>query len=154
MKQTTSPTIAIITYNAFYDHEPGITELFDTSVLLLPYTFNPSQKDEDKHPKNVQPEDSNWVTLLRYQDSLKHIIIFAGKESSGALEIIGLICETFADQKGKLYFMLCDHDERNKTILLESYKITHEHIIYFRDGHKKCEEDFALAGLAFKFAKK
>jgi hypothetical protein len=133
-------TIAVLTYNVLPPYEKGVAEVEGEDILFLTESFNP------KCPENVSPSDPNWLQLLKYKDVLRHLIIFAGKESSGSLEIIELACVSFADKKECLYFVLCDHDLKKKEALLREHGIPRAQYVVFIDGHLPCNESPWLKG--------
>ena len=102
--------LAVITYNLLFPYTKGIQNINGIEVLFLPETFTP------KSPQNIHSSDTNWKLLLQHKDELQKIIIFAGKKSSGALEIIDLACASFYNRKECLFFVLCDHELQEKIV--------------------------------------
>ncbi len=140
-----SVTVAVVTYNECLPYKRGIVTVEGRNVLFLPKSFNP------KGPESVVPGDSNWLLLMKYKKSLKRVIIFAGKETSGALTIIDLACVSFRDKKECLFFVLCDHEQEKKERLLEKYGITREQYICFEDGYLPCREAPLLKGYMLEY---
>ncbi len=139
------PVIAVVTYNELFPYGIGIRNIETIPVLFLPLSFNP------KGPKSVLPCDTNWMELVKHTESLEHIIIFAGKESSGTLEIIELACTSFTSKKESLYFILCDHDQEKKEKILSLYGIKRNQYTVFSDGHLPCKEGPLLKGYMLDF---
>ena len=133
-------TTAVISYNAIPPYESGVTIINGRRALILPNTFNP------KFPASVLPADPNWSLLLRHRDELCKIIIFAGKKESGALEIIDLAARSFCDKKETLFFILCDHEIKEKTERLAQCGIPGKQYICFSDSHERCRETPFLLG--------
>lgn len=133
-------TLAIVTYNPFFPYQKGTETINGMEVLILPETFTP------KNPESVLATDPNWEELLLFKHQLEKVIIFAGKKSSGALEIIKLACESFGDKKGCLFFVLCHHELAEKIELLERYGIAEEQYTSFMDNHLPCQERPILKG--------
>ena len=132
--------LAVITYNLLFPYTKGIQNINGIEVLFLPETFTP------KSPQNIHSSDTNWKLLLQHKDELQKIIIFAGKKSSGALEIIDLECASFYNRKECLFFVLCDHELQEKIDRLKKHSITREQYICFEDGHLPCQEGPILKG--------
>ena len=132
--------IAVISYNAIPPYNKGEIVINGRRVLIFPNTFNP------KSPLSVLPTDPNWSLLLRYRDELRKIIIFAGKKESGALEIIDLAVRSFHNKKEILFFILCDHEIREKIERLAQYGIHQKQYICFSDSHDRCYETPFLLG--------
>lgn len=146
MQENHAVVRAVITYNSFEsftdfpEYEKGINKIKSKSVLLLPNCFNP------KSPISVRSDDTQWKTLMRHYDTLEKVIIFAGKKSSGSLEIIKLAVQTFRDKKHILEFILCDHDLEEKKLLLTELGITPTQYSVFIDGFEICRETKHLIG--------
>ena len=132
--------IALVTYNRIFPYERGLTRIDGTDVLVLPETFTP------KSPANVVPADPNWQELMLHRDGIDHVIIFAGKKSSGALEIIDLACDSFEGREERLFFVLCDHEFEEKRALLERRRIPRTSYVLFEDGHLPCQEAPIMKG--------
>ncbi len=133
--------LAVITYNPFPPYERGIIEINGKKALILPETFKP------KSPASVLPSDSNWQMLIQHKDQLEKAVIFAGKKTSGALEIIDLACQSFHDKKKILYFVLCWHELSEKVEKLNAFGVHENQYITFKDGCLPCREDVILRGL-------
>lgn len=138
--------IIILTYNSFFNFiKRVIIKIAGRKVLVLPCTFNP------KCPENVLPTDSSWMYIIENKDYIERIFIFAGKKSSGTLEIIELACKEFANNKEKLFFVLCDHDLEEKELLLKKHDIKRTQYVVFEDGHLPCQESEMLYGYAYGY---
>jgi hypothetical protein len=136
-------TVAVVSYNSLDNFH--ITKDYVDDVLVLSDTFSP------KCPDNVLMSDSNWQCLLEQKDYLEKVILFAGKKSSGALEIIHLAAESFADKRECLLFVLCDHDLDEKIKLVESLGFHDMQYMYFKDGHTRCQELPLLRAYAYDY---
>ncbi len=137
--------IALVTYNKLLPYQKGANAVCGTKVLVLPETFVP------KMPASVRQDDPNWQELLRYKKDLNKVIIFAGKKSSGALEIVDLACESFADQKKCLFFVLCDHELNEKVERLKYHGIPATQYVSFADGYLPCQEAPLMKGYMMDF---
>lgn len=133
-------TLAIVTYNPLFPYQKGMEIINGIQVLFLPETFTP------KKPESVLATDPNWEELMLFKYELEKVIIFAGKKSSGALEIIRLACISFSNKKSCLFFVLCDHELEEKEALLARNGIAKDQYVTFRDGHLLCQEAPILKG--------
>ena len=132
--------IALVTYNLLDPYKKGLMCKDGVDVLVLPETFTP------KGPERVIAADPNWQELMSHKHELERVIIFAGKKSSGALEIIELACASFADKKECLFFVLCDHELPEKIARLRKLGISETQYVSFEDGHLPCQESPILKG--------
>lgn len=151
-QQPISPRIGTSTYNKRTGFRDGITcsTINGIECIDATCTFNPSGLDADKSPHNVSIADPNFQELLQHKKTLQKMIVFAGKKDSGALEIIALFCRHF--DKDQLFFILCDHDLNEKEQILVEHSIPRENYIVFKDGHVKCQENWALLGMTHAYA--
>ncbi len=152
MEQATHPIAAAVSYNKNNPNVKGIQYFNNKPYLYLSETFViDSSTAPRKRPENVVPNDPNWQLLLSHKVSLEKVVLFAGKKSSGALEIIELACESFNDKKNILYFVLCWHDLSEKIALLQKLGIPEIQYTCYKDGHLPCEEIPLLKGYLYHF---
>lgn len=137
-----TPTVAVVSYNQL----PSLEKVtgYDNRILVLSETFIP------KCPENVKESDVNWQHLLKYKQQLERIIIFAGKKSSGALEIIQLAATSLADKKDCILFIFCDHELDEKIEFARLLGFHDTQYICFKDGHTQCQEAPLLQGFAYQ----
>ena len=136
-------TVAVVSYNPLPNFH--VAEDYVDNVLILSETFTP------KCPENVSVSDPNWQCLLEQKDHLEKVIIFAGKKSSGALEIINLAAESFADKRECLSFVLCDHELDEKVELVRSFGFHDTQYVCFKDGYTQCQELPLLRAYAYDY---
>ncbi len=143
--------MAVISYNPIppYAKKCGIIKISGVEVLILSETFTHEGK---KGPEYVLSSDPNWQEVLKHKETLKRLIIFAGKASSGALEIIKRAVKDFAEKKEILFFVLCDHDLDEKMSLLISLGIVDTQWMWFGDNYEFCQETPLLLGYMNFFA--
>lgn len=140
--------VAIVSYNSIPPYKDGC-ELIkideNNYLLILSKTFNP------KCPANVLATDLNWVELMAHKNELKKVIIFAGKDSSGGMEIVDLAIKSFKDEKELLYFVLCKHDTEAKKAKLDTLEI--EYYVHM-DEHIVCQEVETLLRVVEEYLQK
>ena len=140
-------TIALVSYNQILSYPQKIHFVDDFKIIVFSNTFG----SPFKSPKAVVDTDPNYQEILSYYGDLEQVIIFAGKKSSGALEIISLFCSSFANKRDCLNFVICHHDRKRKADLLHFYGIRESQILTFRDGNEQCMESWLLKARAEAF---
>jgi len=94
-----------------------------------------------KSPKHVRRDGKLVHELIIESLDADWIIVFAGKKSSGALEIIELCAQIFGPMLDKLIIVLCPHEIKEKIALLKKYGIKYT---VFDDGSiarkERCKE--------------
>lgn len=134
---------ALVSYNKL-----NIPESLKTNIACFEYIFNP------KHPNSVVKDDRVYQELLKHQHKFSEIIIFLGKKSSGSCEILKRVWKDM-DQL-KLFFILCDHDLKEKTELLHKLKVPFKQYMSFCDNRylegKRCDEVSVMLGMALQKA--
>lgn len=123
-------SIALVSYNTAPSYLHMLKEKLP--LALFENIFNPKQ------PSNVNKYDRVWQQLIAQKDDYDRIIIFAGKKSSGSLEIIRLAVNSLP--KEKIFFVLCKHDFEEKVQLFTSLGFSTEHYGWFDDSHTQCRE--------------
>ncbi len=137
--------IVVVTYNPFHYFENGIHEINGIIVMVVANIFN---------PKPVIPSevDENFQLILTHKSTIKHVILFAGKESSGTFALIDIFCKFF---KENMHFVLCPHQWRKKRNYLKKKGVLSNQCIGFIDCRVEdeptlqCNEAQILLGVLY-----
>jgi len=132
--------LSVLSYNAIGVYDDGICHIDGYDVLFLPHSFNP------KSPESVSVCDPNWQQLLLHREHINYFIVFAGKKTSGSLEIINLVCTEFQTEKQKVLFILCDHDLEEKIQTIHAQNYGKNNYMCFSDNVLPCQETPLLLG--------
>jgi hypothetical protein len=135
--------IAVITYNDFPLYPKGVKKINGIWVLLMPKIFNPKSRDRPC------ADDPDFQKIVGYKPTLKYLIVFLGKESSGSYKMIDIFNEYFGD---RVQYRLCHHSWEEKAHYLLGKGVSMNNVRVFIDLRAvlnptlQCDETPALSG--------
>ncbi len=144
---STTKRIVVLSYNDLFFPEALRKHLKETYcfdvVVLQPFS--------SKVREEINQSDPEWQKIAT--EKFDKLIVFVGKQNSGSLEIIDLVCATFEKEEEKLFFVLCPHQKDKKERSLETFGVKKTQWMVFEDAHThtQCQERPLMLGYLFHF---
>jgi hypothetical protein len=148
-----------ISYNAIGPHTTPCDVCLPggTYARLFPRIFTKETAGVfHKGPECVTREHPLYKTALEciteHLETITSIDVFVGKKSSGAVEMISLLCADLRHVLDRVFWIVCHHDEVEKCALLEQNGVRvhgNPQVYRIHDGEHPCREEYVLLGRLF-----